>query len=46
MKENTPKMRELYDKFHQIQKDVVEREAFFLDGQFVYEAEQEAEKDE
>ena len=39
-------MWELYGKFHQTQKAVVEREAFFLDGQLVYEAEQEAEKDE
>lgn len=46
MEENTKKMRELYGKFHQTQKDVVEREAFFLDGQLVYKAEQEAEKDE
>lgn len=46
MEENTKKMRELYGKFHQIRKTVVEREAFFLDGQLVYEAEQEAETDE
>lgn len=46
MAENTKKMRELYGKFHQNQKDAVEREAFFLAGQLVYEAEQEAEKDE
>ena len=46
MEKKKKKMWELYGKFHQTQKAVVEREAFFLDGQLVYEAEQEAEKDE
>lgn len=46
MEENTKKTRELYGKFHQTRKNGAEREAFFLDGQLVYEAEQEAEKDE